>query len=101
MKDDFIPINRYPNKSIHLRNIEMAIESCNGKTDAQVAKLYNLSVSRAMFLCREVKAKMYERYFKVPFSHAFYTKECYTHQDLKELVNKYRQEYINWMVGNE
>lgn len=95
---DFKPINRWPHQNMHLRNIEMSLEVMKGKTYKEVGKIYNLSANRVMQVCRILAAKLYERYFDIPYLLAFFDKSCYAHKDMKNIVQDYHQKYIAWMT---
>lgn len=95
---EFEPINRWPSKKLHLRNIEISLEVLNGKTYGEVAGLYGLSRNRIMQIYRVLAAKLYERNFEEPFLTAIYDKKCYRHKDMKSIIRNYYNEYIGWMI---
>lgn len=99
--NEFKPINRWPKKNLHLRNIEMSLEIVKGKTYREVASLYRLTENRVMQLHRIMVAKIYERYFGIPFARVVDEKECYNHKDMKRMLEEYHRRYISWLVSGE
>jgi hypothetical protein len=96
---EFKPINKWPSKKLHLRNIEMALEVLNGRTYQDVARLYYLSSNTVMQVYRVLAAKLHERYFGEPFYIAVRDKKCYEHKDMKNIIRTYHREYISWMTS--
>ena len=96
----FNPINRWPNKNFHLRNIEISLEVLNGKTYREVVKLYNLSCSRVEQVYRVLSAKLCERKFKIDYKVAVYDKKWTRHEDMQKMIQEYHADYVSWMIRN-
>jgi hypothetical protein len=96
--NNFEPIDRWKNKNLHLRNIEIALEIANGKSGREVGKFYDICRHRVTSIYRILAAKLYERHFKKPYDEAIKDKSCYRHEEIKSFLISYHQDYIEWMT---
>jgi hypothetical protein len=96
----FSPINRWPSKNHHLRNVEIALEVSTGKTYREVAKLYALSCARVQQVYRILAAKLCERKFKIEYMIAVCDKQWTRHVDMPKMIRQYHANYISWITKN-
>ena len=94
----FIPIDRWPDKRLHLRNIEITLQVLAGKSYASVGSLFGLTRQRVMTISRILCAKLYERNFGELYSIAVNDKKYYRHKGMKMMVRLYHNEFISWMI---
>lgn len=97
----FKPIDRWPSQKIHLRNIEISLEVSAGKSYAAIGLLYGRSRTTIMQIYRILAAKLCERHLGINYHEAVYDKDCYRHKDMQNMLRRYQQDYILWMVTDE
>ncbi len=93
---EFKPINRYPDKPQHLRNILIAIEIEQGKPSSDVAKQFKLSINRTRQIYRVMMGKIYEKYCGESFIRSLETGECFNYPGMISLLKQYHENYSLW-----
>lgn len=91
---NFIPIQKWPDKLKHLKNINIALTVAQGKTFSQTGKIFKISAQNIFQIYRIIMCELCMKKFNLSWDEAMHDKKYYYHENRSEIIQEYKTQYM-------